>query len=319
MVYRTHHDTPIQFHRSPPLPAHGPPGFGWEESSISTASSSAACITRIKQRDAFLGQKRCVVCGIAGAPLVQQCFIIPKAEPYTWEDLKDRGWIPPNARYSPHHDPRGGLLLCANHARLFERYGFFIRFRPDVSPPPPSPSLAGACSRGPDPPIRVGEPHGRPPLRAVPRQGRRARRGRQARAARGALRHPRDARPFAPPAPEMPDACAWQDWIGAEGVWDEGAGSFRREGPPGNIYSGPAQAEVLLQIPHMAPDGSHALALDQDAVANILAATRASASWRACVREGTSWAGTAEENVRKYVSAVGIEDDPVNGGAGAAA
>jgi hypothetical protein len=31
-------------------------------------------------------------------------------------------------------------------------------------------------------------------------------------------------------------------------------------------------------------------------------------SWKACQVEGTSWTGTAQENIQKYVSSIGVED-----------
>jgi hypothetical protein len=40
--------------------------------------------------------------------------------------------------------------------------------------------------------------------------------------------------------------------------------------------------------------------LDPQSIDKILFATRNSESWKECVREGTSWAGTAEENIAKY-------------------
>ncbi|THU80529.1 hypothetical protein K435DRAFT_831981 [Dendrothele bispora CBS 962.96] len=40
---------------------------------------------------------------------------------------------------------------------------------------------------------------------------------------------------------------------------------------------------------------------------DILAATPASPSWKARQAEGTSWNGTTEENVQKYISSIGIE------------
>ena len=40
--------------------------------------------------------------------------------------------------------------------------------------------------------------------------------------------------------------------------------------------------------------------LNQDTIADILTATRESASWKACMLEGTSWNGTGEENAEKY-------------------
>ena len=47
--------------------------------------------------------------------------------------------------------------------------------------------------------------------------------------------------------------------------------------------------------------------LNADVIDDILAATYASASWKACQMEGTSWAGTGEENIKKYVSSIGVQ------------
>jgi hypothetical protein len=47
--------------------------------------------------------------------------------------------------------------------------------------------------------------------------------------------------------------------------------------------------------------------MNDGAIAEILTATRAMPSWRACVMEGTSWTGKAEENIGKYVSLTGAQ------------
>jgi hypothetical protein len=51
-------------------------------------------------------------------------------------------------------------------------------------------------------------------------------------------------------------------------------------------------------------------ALDNDVVAEILAATRAMPSWKACELDNMSWDGTAEENTKKYLdkSGGGLEE-----------
>ena len=45
--------------------------------------------------------------------------------------------------------------------------------------------------------------------------------------------------------------------------------------------------------------GGKRLALNADVIADILAATRESPSWKTCQIEGTNWAGTAEEKYRE--------------------
>ena len=52
------------------------------------------------------------------------------------------------------------------------------------------------------------------------------------------------------------------------------------------------------------PAGTLSLALNADVIQKILSATRQMASWKACVQEGTSWDGTAEENIAKYKSMI---------------
>jgi hypothetical protein len=51
-----------------------------------------------------------------------------------------------------------------------------------------------------------------------------------------------------------------------------------------------------------AHSSSEGLALNQGVINEILAATRASASWKACEMEGTS-----EENIEKHISTIGVE------------
>jgi hypothetical protein len=57
-----------------------------------------------------------------------------------------------------------------------------------------------------------------------------------------------------------------------------------------------------------ASSGQRTVALNADVIADILAATRAVPSWKARQIEGTSWTGTAEENIKKYVSSIGVQD-----------
>jgi hypothetical protein len=119
--------------------------------------------------------------------------------------------------------------------------------------------------------------------------------------------------PFQPLAPNILDGTPFQDWI-LRGVFNHASGSFNRDSPPvghrGNHDS--RQSELRIQptaeSAGAASSGGHALVLNNDVVAEILAATRAMPSWRACVMEGTSWTGTAEENIEKYASLTGTQD-----------
>jgi hypothetical protein len=53
--------------------------------------------------------------------------------------------------------------------------------------------------------------------------------------------------------------------------------------------------------------GTRKLELNAGVIADILAVTHAMPSWKACQMENTSWNGTADENIRKYVSSIGVE------------
>ncbi len=112
--------------------------------------------------------------------------------------------------------------------------------------------------------------------------------------------------PFHDTSPDVPvnDAINWQDWVITRGVWDNSTNQFHRHGP-----SPPSLPQTLQMTPAMTtsgggPSGSGTqhLELNEKVFADILAATRAMPSWKACVIEGTRWTGTAEENKEKYLS-----------------
>jgi len=93
----------------------------------------------------------------------------------------------------------------------------------------------------------------------------------------------------------------------SDGVFDNTSGSFIREAPnTKNSASEQAQVQFQPTTSADASSGGRTLALDADVIAGILAATRAMPSWKACQMEGTSWTGTAEENIQKYVSSIGV-------------
>ena len=104
----------------------------------------------------------------------------------------------------------------------------------------------------------------------------------------------------------------WQDWILSDNVFDDASGSFKRDQSPDN-----GSDSVFLQSqPQIQPtatdgggvsSGGRTAALNADVIVDILAATRAMPSWRACEMEGTSWTGSAEENIQKYMSSFGIQ------------
>ena len=51
--------------------------------------------------------------------------------------------------------------------------------------------------------------------------------------------------------------------------------------------------------------------MNDNLIAEILAVQRTMPTWKACVIEGTSWDGTAEDNIRRYMSTVGVEDSDI--------
>ncbi|KIY52236.1 hypothetical protein FISHEDRAFT_35438 [Fistulina hepatica ATCC 64428] len=121
--------------------------------------------------------------------------------------------------------------------------------------------------------------------------------------------------PFRPIAPDIPaDGSLSQDWIVSDDVFDSASGFFNRDTPPcsGDDNSVSAQARLQFQPTTTSADGVssgvHRLALNEDVINDILAATRAMPSWKACEMEGTAWTGTAEENIQKHVSSIGTED-----------
>ena len=125
----------------------------------------------------------------------------------------------------------------------------------------------------------------------------------------------RGANPFEPVSLAISDDLPWQDWISSDGVFDDTSGSFNRAAPPDNgngDKSGPASAQT--QVPTTSGGGGSSvgltLELNSDVIAEILSATRAMPSWKACQMEGTILTGTAEESIQKDVSSMGLEGCP---------
>jgi len=121
--------------------------------------------------------------------------------------------------------------------------------------------------------------------------------------------------PFASVVHNLPDDIPWQDWILSDGVFDNTSGSFNRIKPPRNRSSNnsaSAQAQLQFQPTTMnVGDTStrRVVEMNADVISNILAATYAMPSWKACQMEGTRWTGTGEENIKKYVSSIGVQED----------
>ena len=119
--------------------------------------------------------------------------------------------------------------------------------------------------------------------------------------------------PFEPVSPAISHELSWQDWILSDGVFDDTSGSFNRAPPPDNGNAdNRSSAQPRLPTTSAGDRSSVGLMLELNAsvIAEILSVTRAMPSWKTCQMEGTSWTGTAEENIQKYVSSIGVEGRP---------
>jgi hypothetical protein len=131
----------------------------------------------------------------------------------------------------------------------------------------------------------------------------------------------RSFNPFQPTEVEVEDDIPWQDWVYSDGVLDSTSGLLKRDPP---VRKGKERTYIPEQ-PKLQPTtttstgetpGKISLALNDKVIADILAASRKMPSWKACQIEGTSWAGTAEENTQSIFPLSGLnlklEDRPVS-------
>ena len=119
--------------------------------------------------------------------------------------------------------------------------------------------------------------------------------------------------PFQSIALDVPDSLPWQDWIELDMLKLDGTGLFNRNSNPLAARGTNTTLQPFTQ-PQMAGVGSASsgkstLPLpDADHIAKILEVMYTLPSWKACVMEGTSWTGTAEENIQKYRDVIGMID-----------
>ena len=69
-----------------PLESGAPPaGYAWSERALSKSSTTTAFNTGIDERDKFLGQSRCVICGRqeGRTQVFEHSYVIPKPEGFT--------------------------------------------------------------------------------------------------------------------------------------------------------------------------------------------------------------------------------------------
>ncbi|KAN0139014.1 hypothetical protein V8E53_003402 [Lactarius tabidus] len=277
------------------------PDWEWEERDEDSVLLPIAFNASINQRDKFLGQQRCVICGVASDIVLEHCHIVGGEDEETWSDLKSYGWIPLQTRFLPQHEPRNGLLLCSHHRIWFDNYYFFLRFSPKASFIPFTSGTRKLVfiNYSGDPELQ--KHHGKaiaidledccapfPSLFLIHEMRVRA------------------FRPFAPLNPSIPGDSPWQEWIESDGVFDHFSDSFKRDNLPDNSVTVPPRHQVLPAVTNAGgvSSGERLLeSLDTDVVAEILTATRAMPSWKDC-EEGKSWTGTAEENIQKYLSSI---------------
>ncbi|KAF8513092.1 hypothetical protein BU17DRAFT_53478 [Hysterangium stoloniferum] len=269
---------PVLYHYSLPLPKKLPSELEYDERSLSQLSTSTAFKTGIDQRDLWDGQQRCVICGVN---VIKHCHIIPCSESQTWKDLRRRKYIPSTAK-SVQHEPRNGLLMCPNHCAMFDRYQFFIRFIPQHKKfvyINYSGQVNNAIYHGKA--INLDISHHHAPFPSI------------------FLIHEQRVRGFWPFVCEpndilpMPES---QGWLKA----DEVVSDPEREGGMSNSSMNLACKNMGSALGGEERPGMTSLDLDANAIQEILLATYRSPSWKACMQEGTSWEGTAEENVAKY-------------------
>ena len=215
------------------------------------------------------------------------------------------------------HEPRNGLLLCSNHRIWFDNYYYFLRFSPKASWNPLYYFELSIHKKQDEKFIFVnysGDPglrkyHGKaialdtkdydapfPSLFLLHEMRVRA------------------FRPFSPLNPAMPSDSPWQEWIESDGVLDHVSGSFKRDNLPDNSSNGSTSVLPQRQSLPAMTNGSDMCSgelplepLNMDLIAEIVNATRAMPSWKACIRaceEGSSWTGTAEENIQRYFSSI---------------
>ncbi|EJC98420.1 uncharacterized protein FOMMEDRAFT_114187 [Fomitiporia mediterranea MF3/22] len=223
-----------------------------------------------------------------------------RSDPELWSELQTYGWIPRQAKAHPEHEPRNGLYMCIHHHRAFDAYRFFIRFYPDIRKFVFVNYSEDAFLRqyhGKAIALDVGDRYAPFPSLFIVHEMR-----------------VRGFHPFRPIQPDIGDGIPWQDWILSDDVLMDNTSNnyFNRDSPPHNGESNAfGQPRVLFQpgttTTGGGSSGGRTLALNDNVIADILAATRELPSWKACQMEGMGWSGTAEENIQKYVSTFDVQ------------
>lgn len=122
--------------------------------------------------------------------------------------------------------------------------------------------------------------------------------------------------PFQAPIIELGIDPSWQDWISDFDVFDSSKCVFKRDrkqrgpDPPG---ANPSSTSMPPASSTAAASSSRTRTIligppDEDVIDDVLTSMHAMPTWRAEVLEGMIWDGTADENVRQYVTGMQLED-----------
>ncbi|KAK7467599.1 hypothetical protein VKT23_004652 [Stygiomarasmius scandens] len=274
-----------------PLPLPSQPPFGDYSHSVSQLSNTTAFATGLDRRDCFQSERCCIVCGNTAE--LDRGHIIPRMEMGTWEDLRRRGYIPSQAR-SVLHESRNGITLCLNHHRSFDEHRFFIRFVEEIQG-----FIFVNHSR-----IAHNEQHHgelvllNPTDRLCPFQA-------------IFLIHEWRVRGRWPFFSDRDVSLQRPEWMGH-------VSTRIQEGPDvtpssSTLIGASTSGTVPSTSTRPNEDGSLGRRVaagneitirigppDAAQIERILAFSRESPSWKACIVEGTSWEGTAEQNIEKY-------------------
>jgi len=121
-------------------------------------------------------------------------------------------------------------------------------------------------------------------------------------------------RNFYQPTSDLKFVGSWQGWIVNRGVLDEGddgSFTFKRAGPTRG--SGPRRGGWPTNVqtsPTAVPSGSQFIILPPtpDLVEELLASQHSMPSWKAAQMESMGWEGTTEDNVKRYLENVDVEE-----------
>jgi len=105
----------------------------------------------------------------------------------------------------------------------------------------------------------------------------------------------RGFRPFDQEPDDIPTTSQFQDWMIMDDSITSETASTANTGNQGSAGVAPESssggpAPGMMSLPP----------LNDETIQDILTASRESVSWKACILEGASWDGTAEENTEKY-------------------